>query len=153
MSRGPSRQPLPQNIRVWGAVMHLSGLVPVLLGPFPPGLYLLVPFVVWRLTRDHHGFVDDQGRSLLNFQISMQIYLMILLMLSLFLLFVTCSFAFTNNARLTGWENTFTILVYAVVGLYALAVLFQICAVAIGALRALRGETYRYPLSLTFLEL
>jgi uncharacterized protein len=153
MTRGQPSPTLPKHVRLRGAAVHLSGLVPVVMGVSLPFVFLVVPLAVWLLTRDQHPFVDDQGRSLLNFQISMQIYLMILLMLSLFLLFVTCSFAFTNNARLTGWENTFTILVYAVVGLYALAVLFQICAVAIGALRALRGETYRYPLSLTFLEL
>ena len=48
--------------RQWAMICHLSGLI---LG-FGVG-----PLIVWLLKKNEHGFVDEQGKEALNFQITM----------------------------------------------------------------------------------
>jgi len=61
---------LPDSIRNWAMLCHLSALLAM---PFGFG-HLVGPLIVWLLKRDDHPFIDDQGKESLNFQISMTIY-------------------------------------------------------------------------------
>jgi uncharacterized protein len=173
MSRDPSRQIPPKNIRALGAGMHLSGLL-----HFPLGYVLLhdsqrllryvssadlllfffgieccffvgVPFILWCILRTKHPFLDQQGQSLLNLQISIVIYLTIFLLLGTFLFFQIVGPKLQGIVLMLFAALTIAVLTI----IYAVIVIFQLCVILVAALKAYRGNTYRYPFSLNFLKM
>ena len=76
------------------------------------------PLIVWLIKRDESEFIESHSRESLNFQISMTLYLVIA-----------------------------GILVWLLVGfiLLPLLVLLNVIVVVLAALKASRGEFYRYP--------
>lgn len=105
----------------WAVFCHLSALIGFV---FPFG-NILAPFILWYAKKDEFPFVDDQGKEVLNFQISMTIYILISVLL-----------------------------VFVVIGIPILIVLgiFAIIIIAIGALNAADGKKYRYPFTIKFLD-
>lgn len=88
---------------------------------FPVMMNVLGPAVVWWVKRDDSAFIEYHAREAMNFQISIWLYSAAVSLL----LFV-----------LIGWLLVLPLLV------------FDVVVVIIAALRASRGELYRYPLSL-----
>jgi uncharacterized Tic20 family protein len=86
-----------------------------------PLAYLAAPLAIWLSQRDVSDYVDDHAREALNFQISITIYTAIGILLS-----------------------------WVLIGYVILAglVILDTFAAVVAALRASRGEPYRYPLSL-----
>lgn len=145
-------EPLPQNIRTWGMSCHLVGAIAALIGTltFTPFLFILFPFVVWRIGRDRHPFIEEQGQAVINFLLSMSIYSVVLSILSAFLTFLTCSVAFSalnssQSSNFLGW-----MLLGLVVGL-AFFMLFQLGLMIFAGIKAYRGQAYQYPFTLGFL--
>ena len=87
---------------------------------------LLVPLVIWITQKDTVYKMDEQGKHILNFQISMIIYSLICIPLIL-------------------------ALGLGIAGLIALCVLSFIYPI-INAIKASHGETPKYPLSLNFIS-
>ncbi|MHC4819058.1 MAG: DUF4870 domain-containing protein [Planctomycetota bacterium] len=83
------------------------------------------PLVLWLIKKDEIPFVDDQGKEVVNFQISLTIYALIAAPLCLL-----------------------------IVGFVLLGVIWigGIVQTIIGALRASEGQRYRYPYTIRFLK-
>lgn len=64
--------------RKWGMIAHMSALAGLLL---PLGL-VLGPLVTWLLKRKESSFVDVQGKSALNFQLTVLLTTFVLMILS-----------------------------------------------------------------------
>lgn len=92
--------------------------------PLPVG-HFIGPLVVWLLKRDEDPFVDDQGKEAVNFQISMAIY-----------------------------ELAAALSICIVVGFFLLPALMLLDAilVIVAAVKASRGEAYRYPLTIRLIS-
>jgi len=114
---------LDSETRTWGMLCHLSALA----GYFFPMGWLIGPLVVWLIKKDQIPFVDDQGKESLNFQLTILIAGVIVLILAL----VTCG-------------------VGAILGI-PLAIVDIIFPI-IGAVRANAGEYYRYPFNIRFIK-
>ncbi|MCB2219826.1 MAG: DUF4870 domain-containing protein [Bacteroidetes bacterium] len=86
---------------------------------------IIGPLVIWSIKKMEFPFVDDQGKEALNFQISMFIYMVIS-----------------------------AILIIIVVGILLLIALgiFQLIMIIIASIRANNGETFRYPLTIRFIN-
>ena len=152
---------LTREIRLWGMSCHLAALswAPIALLAWSPGhLFVPIPFIniiitfgLWRWRRDWHDFIDEQGRESLNFQISQLIYGFITLVLLIFLVFVSCGVSLSvGNISWTG--SSFALLVMAS-GLFILAlVLFQLTLSVFAAVKAIQGQSYRYPFTIRFLN-
>jgi uncharacterized Tic20 family protein len=110
-----------KEARMWATVCHLSAFGAFLL-PFFGNI--IIPLVVWLLKRESHPFVDDQGREVLNFQITITL----LLFAGVLLCFVLIGF-----------------LLLPALGIYA------VIMTIIGAIRANEGVAYRYPFTLRLL--
>ncbi len=148
-------EPLDLSIRRWGAACHLTGLLAILVCSFAPIPFLgaLFPYIAWRLGRDRHPFIDEQGRAAINFQLSMSIYLLVAVVLWLFLAFTTCMIAVSGAASvqtLFGSILSWTM----ILGIAAIVVfaIFMLSVIIFAALKADRGQSYRYPFSLHFLQ-
>jgi uncharacterized Tic20 family protein len=87
--------------------------------------HILGPLIVWQLKRADYPLTDDQGKQSLNFQISMTIY---------FLLCVPLFFVLVG------------------IPLILILMVLDIVFVITAAVRASRGEAYRYPLAIPFIR-
>jgi uncharacterized protein len=121
----PASPDQAREIVVW---THLSALVGLLGIPSPLG-----PLVVWLVKRDSHPFVDAQGKEALNFNLSALIYIVSLFVFGFVFSFVTLGlgvllFVPAAIAAMAGW----------------------VVLVVVAAVKASRGEPYRYPLTIRF---
>jgi uncharacterized Tic20 family protein len=110
-----------KDARTWAMLCHIGAFA----GYIIPFGHIIAPLVIWLIKKDESPFVDDQGKESLNFQISMSIYAIIALLL--------------------------TLVVIGVVFLIAV-VIFDVVMVIIAAVRANNGERYRYPLCMRFIK-
>ena len=108
---------LDSNTRLLASFMHLSGCCGLVITPF---FSILAPLIFWLVVRERHPFLDDQGKEALNFQISIAIYGLIILVIGI----VTVGIGLL---------------------LFIPLVLFWIICQIIAAIRANSGERYRYP--------
>jgi uncharacterized Tic20 family protein len=110
------------NERNWGVALQLAGFAKYLITPLG---VLVALFFLWRFKRDDSRFLDAIGAEALNFQLSITLY----------------SFV----AGLLTWVLIGYPMLVAIV-------LLDLVAMVLGALRASRGEFYRYPFCLRLIS-
>lgn len=120
---------LTSDDKTMGMLVHLLGIV----------IGIISPLIFFLINKDKKGFVYDNARNALNFQITMLIYgaalfvyfiisgVLVLLVVGVFMLIL-------------GW------IVAIAIGIFALVVTI------IGAVRAYNGEVYKYPLTINFIK-
>ena len=107
--------------RTWAMLSHFSALCMFI---FPFG-NILAPLIIWLIKKEEMSFVEDQAKEVLNFQISMTIYLLI----SGILCFILIGIPF-------------------VIGLG----IFNVIITIIAGIKANDGKSYRYPINLRFIK-
>lgn len=125
---GPSSQE-----RQWAMFAHLSALIGGILTSGWAGSIgcFIGPLIIWLAKRDTMPFVDDQGKEALNFNITVGLIFLALLVLSVVTLGIGLIVA------IPGW---------IIVGIAWL--IFTIIA----AIKANEGVAYRYPLTLRLIK-
>ena len=108
--------------RTWAMLCHFSALLIFVGIPFSN---ILAPLIIWLIKKEEMPFVEDQGKEVLNFQISMTIYLLI----SGILCFILIGIPF-------------------VIGLG----IFNVIITIIAAISANDGKYYRYPINLRLIK-
>ena len=113
----------------WAMFCHLSGLAGLsVLLPVIGGV--VAPLIIWQLKADEFPFVAEQGRRAVNFQLSMLLYVTI---------GVIICFA-------------------SIIGTFLVPVVFcvfsflDVIFVLMAAVKANRGQHYRYPFSIRFFK-
>lgn len=91
---------------------------------FPFG-NILAPLVIWLVHRDTYPLVDDQGKEAVNFQISLSIYLIA----SALMVLIVIGF-------------------FLVIALLVFALVVTVSA----AIQASKGDKYRYPFAIRFIQ-
>ena len=119
----------------WAALIHLAGLA----GYVIPFGHIFGPLVVWLMKKDGNDFVDENGKSAINFQISLTIYSLV----GVFFFFI--SFFATMSG---GGFFAFPMMIGAVFIFYGIELLL----IALAASSAYSGKVYRYPLTIRFLK-
>lgn len=109
-----------ERVRMWTVGCHLSAL----LGYVLPFGHLLGPLAVWLSKRHTMPAIEPAGRKVLNFQLSVTLYVLAALLLSFFLIGIAVLFV---------------------------VVVFHFAMVLYAALRAQRGLDVDYPFSLRFI--
>jgi uncharacterized Tic20 family protein len=113
----------------WAMFCHLSGLAG--LSPLLPVIGgVVAPLIIWQLKLDEYPFVAEQGRRAVNFQLSMLLYVTIGVIICF--------------ASIVG-----TFLVPVVFCVFSL---IDVIFVLIAAVKANRGQHYRYPFSIRFFK-
>jgi uncharacterized Tic20 family protein len=107
--------------RQWALICHLSALC----GYIVPFGNIIAPIVIWSMKKEEMPMVDEHGKEVINFQISITIWFII--------------------------AGIFVILLIGIPVLIALAVL-QLVFVIIGAIKADSGILYHYPLTIRFIK-
>lgn len=119
--------------RSWAMGCHLAALAFYVGIPFGN---LLGPLIIWLLKRNEFALVDEQGKEALNFQISITIYAIVGVVL-------TVIFAI----------SLIMIPVAVILGIcLGLLFLFNLIIVIIAAVKVSSGEPFKYPLTIQFLK-
>lgn len=117
--------------RGWASIVHLAAFIGL---AFPFG-NVLGPLVIWLLKRDESALLDHHGREAVNFQISLVVFLLALSVLGVVSIALEVLAAFVALMVAT-----------------AAAVIAALVVVIIAAVRANRGERFRYPLSIRWIS-
>ena len=106
----------------WGMFTHLAALATFVL---PVAGNIVGPLIIYLIKKDEYEFVNEQGKEVLNFQI-------------------TWSIIFTVSI----------IMMFFVIGIFMLIGfgIAWLILVIVGAVAASNGEYYKYPLTIRFLQ-
>jgi hypothetical protein len=107
--------------RTWAMLCHFSTYIGFI---FPFG-NIIVPLIIWLSKREDLPLVEDQGREVLNFQISMTIYFIISGILCIILIGIPI-----------------------LIGL----IIFDFIITIVAAISANDGKCYRYPINLRLIK-
>ncbi|MCW5313135.1 DUF4870 domain-containing protein [Nostoc sp. KVJ3] len=155
MREKPKRQ-----MRIWAVLCHSSALLGwilllllVFIGiPLYLPLNLLAPLIIWRFKKTQYPWIDLQGKESLNFQISLTLYTLIIIGISLLLLFTSLSLFVTTNGSVNEIKNTLDSLLIVLMSLISFKLILQSFVVTFAAMKAYKGEHYRYPFTIRVLR-
>lgn len=108
--------------RTWAVFCHLSALTAFVGIPFGN---ILGPLVIWLIKKNEMPLVNEEGKSALNFQISMTIYTIIVFILC----FVAVGF----------------LLIFPVI-------LANVILIIIASIKTSNGERFHYPCAIHFIK-
>ena len=117
---------------------HLAALAVFTSIPFGN---VLGPLAVYLIQKDLDPFVEEQGKESINFQITVTIIGIIVL-----LCYIASFFAV-----ILGTHNAWPWPLLVIPCFFALVV-FNVACVAVAAVRSYHGDHFRYPLSIRFLR-
>ncbi|MFC6590726.1 DUF4870 domain-containing protein [Deinococcus lacus] len=149
---------IPEQDRAAALLLHLSPLLIVLLGILPGAGNILGPLAAWLLLRQQSPVLDQQGKEVLNFQLSLLIYTAALTLLAGLLLSAGVLGGLTGAALGADWLAQFSVLGslggLALLLLPALFLLYLVPLVALilAVFQVAQGRAYRYPLTLRLLR-
>ncbi|MDN5204501.1 DUF4870 domain-containing protein [Fulvivirgaceae bacterium BMA10] len=132
--------PPPEKDRGSLAMLHLSTLAYFIL-PFCGNV--IGPFIFWVYKRDHINLVNQQGKDLINAQISYSIYLFLTVILVVLGMFATTVNGVANPYMIVGPAIFFGLFIF----------LFLVVLPISKAWRIYKGKGIRsYPLKFTFIK-
>jgi len=112
---------ISETERNWAMLCHLSAFS----GFFFPFGGIIGPLICWLSKRDDSAWVNVNGRNSLNFQLSMLLYIVLIIPL--------------------------VIIVIGIPIIIILVTLKVICMI-IASVKAAKGEIFRYPLTIPFIQ-
>jgi len=122
--------PNPESqARTWNMLCHLSALAGFIGVPLGN---VLGPLLVWQIKKNEIPSVEIHGKAALNFQLTVLLAVIVLLVVGFILAFVCIGFVFIFAAMAIG----LTSLIFAI----------------IAGIKANNGEDYKYPWSIEFVK-
>ena len=147
------------NDKNLATVLHLSTLTQYII---PFGNYIF-PIVIWSSKKDQSEFIDDNGKQVMNFQLSIFLYSVLLCLIAIPILIYT----FFYNVPFEAIINDNDVIIenfnfnhiggFAIVGitavfLFAVLKIVEFVLIILAAVKASNGENYKYPLSIPFFK-
>ncbi len=112
---------LSETERNWSMLCHLSAFA----GFFFPFGGIIGPLICWLSRREDSTWIDENGKSSLNFQLSVLLYMILILPLCFIIVGIPIMVAL---------------------------VLLKIICIVVASIKASKGEEFRYPLSIPFIQ-
>jgi uncharacterized Tic20 family protein len=140
------------------AAIHLSSLLQYCI---PFGNFIF-PIVIWATSKDKSEFLDEQGKEVINFQISLLIYSVVLALIAvpilIFTVISTVGFHGNHNSEFILENLNFGELsgaiIFAGIAILLIVVmkLAEFFLIIYGALKASQGTHFRYPFTINFFK-
>ncbi|WP_293890765.1 DUF4870 domain-containing protein [Flavobacterium sp.] len=140
-------------------VLHLSALTQYMI---PFGNYIF-PIVIWSSKKGESEFIDYNGKQVLNFQLSIFIYSVVLCLIAIPIFIYTIfqnvpvdawfhddNFVF-NHFRMTHF-NGVALIGIAAVFLFVFLKAVEFILIILAAVKTSNGEEYKYPFSIPFFK-
>ena len=139
--------------------IHLSCLSQFVI---PFGNFIL-PLLIWNSKKDNSDFIDTNGKQALNFQLSILIYSIGIALIAIPIILINILNTFPPNTLLFDNEFFFRYLEVKNIsgtllfGILAIIVLIglklaEFFMIVFASLKASEGDTYKYPLTISFLK-
>ena len=123
---------------IWLVLMHLSSVIPT----------LIVPLLIWSCKKNQSGKIDVHGRQVLNFQITMMLLLMAILLIT----FIFAVITELGGIDVDTNKTAFALLMLCVPLPMVLVGIFCTFQGVLNAARSLADKTIHYPLSISFVK-
>ena len=146
------------NTKNLATFTHLSTLSQYCI---PFGNYIF-PILIWSSNKDKSEFIDYNGKQVLNFQLSLLLYSLVLAVIAVPILITSFFSSIPSNVILNEayFENHFSlenitgIVIIALVAILLLASLkvAEFFLIIYASIKASNGEKYKYPLTIPFLK-
>jgi len=138
---------------------HLSALSQYCI---PFGNYIF-PILIWSSNKAKSEFIDFNGKQILNFQLSMFLYSLVLAMIAIPILLLTIfstipsEVIFNENVVMENHfstENITGIVIVAIVAILLFVVLkvAEFFLIIYASVKASNGEKFEYPLTISFIK-
>ena len=122
---------ITQNDKNYSSIIHLSSFA----GWFFPFGNVIAPLILWFAKKDESAFIDAHGKAIINFQISIMLYVFLLALLIIPITFLTLGLGLV------------AILLAAIP-----IVILKIILIISASINAGKGAYYNYPFSINFLK-
>ena len=150
---------ITSNEKTTASLIHLSTLTQYII---PFGNYIF-PIIIWSSKKKDSEFIDYNGKQVLNFQLSIFLYTLLLLLITIPILIFTLLKNVTLQEAINSQdfvidkfhsENITGVVVLAITAAFILGFLklIEFILIIYGAVKASNGEEYRYPLSIQFFK-
>lgn len=153
-----------KNKKNLAAFIHLSTLSQYCI---PFGNYIF-PILIWNSKKDESKFVDHHGKQVLNFQLSMLLYTLVLAIIAVPIFIVTVFNTIPLNTIINDHhfmhdhfrdnhltiENINGIVIVAIIAFLIFVGLkvAEFFLIIYASLKAANGEKYKYPLTIPFIK-
>ena len=128
----------------------------------PFGNYIF-PILIWSTNKDKSEFVDYHGKQVLNFQLSILLYSLVLAMIAIPIFIITIFSNIPLNAVMNDHdfvmnhfsvENITGIVIVALIAIFIFVGLkvAEFFLIIYASVKASNGEKYRYPLTIPFIK-
>ncbi len=139
--------------------LHLSTLTQYFI---PFGNYIL-PIIIWSAKKNESTFVDSNGKNVLNFQLSMLLYslLVLIIIIPIFIYSAIKGIVINNIGEgedfivenlSFGNASGFVILGIIVFLVFCFIKIVEFILIIYGSVKASNGEAYKYPLTISFIK-
>ena len=149
---------MTSNEKNTSALIHLSTLSQYII-PFGGFIF---PIIIWSSKKNDSEFIDANGKQALNFQLSMFLYTLLLLLVSipvlLYSIFKNVSYEDLENGNFvfdqlsTGNITGIVIIAAVAFMLLCFSKITEFILVIIAGVKASNGESYKYPLTINFFK-
>jgi uncharacterized protein len=113
---------LSESEKNWAMLCHLAGFGSYV---FPLGGSIIGPLILWQVKKSESAWIDENGKAALNFNLSIALYCLLIIPLC----FILIGFVFIGFLQL-----------------------LRIICVIIASINAGRGEKFKYPLAIPFIQ-
>lgn len=143
----------------WATFTHLSTLSQYCI---PFGNYIF-PILIWSTKKDKSEFIDFSGKQILNFQLSIFLYSLILALIAVPILIVTIFSTIPLDTIINDTdvmfkhlsiENISGIIIIALIAIFVFIGLkvAEFFLIIYASLKTANGERYKYPLTIPFIK-
>ncbi|OIQ16202.1 MAG: hypothetical protein BM557_10040 [Flavobacterium sp. MedPE-SWcel] len=122
----------------------------------------IFPVLIWSLKKKDSDFIDQNGKQVINFQLSLLLYFMSILVVSIpFILYNVMSgvdLTISSNSEwvieqfTAGKITTMVALSAVTILLLATLKIVEFCVIIYAAVKNSNGEVYKYPLTIKFIK-
>ncbi|NQX86956.1 MAG: DUF4870 domain-containing protein [Flavobacteriaceae bacterium] len=142
------------------AIIHLSALSKFI---FPLGNFIM-PLLFWTLNKDKSEFIDAHGKQIINFQISIFLYTIIIGAISIPLLILGIldhvllpeiwhSFPYGFKLEMYDFHGIkIALFICILLVLVVITMLFEIVFIILATSKANDGKYFKYPITISFLK-
>ena len=131
-------------------LIHISAFAGYL---FPLGS-IITPLILWQTLKERSLFLDDHGKEAVNFNISFGLYIFIL-SASFFSFFFGNFIDVFNGVNIDFGEHHSLNGLFGFLGIasfVSVVSLIKIALIIIAAMKANKGEAYKYPFTINFIK-